>query len=425
MNRVRIVAISAVALGAAVVAGTQFQQSTPQPVSAGQTMPEPAVAPVAAAAPVAETSLAALSAAAPGEPGTAPVAPGLAPDLAPDLASSDRPDLTAAPMSPSVTPAEAPARAVPPRRVAPQMASILPGEAPQQAEPPVTAASVVPRTDLANAEPAAPPQEAMTREIVERALQPAPPPFPPVETAAETGPVEPLDPQLEAEINACAVWLVVTAAPDAMLDASVYAPCDQGAQVAISHAGLTFDTHLGADGQLMTQIPALAEDASVTLTFANGRVETDSTSVPDLANVERVVLGWQGPAALALHAYEFGARFGDSGHVHAGHPMAPGMEGHGFLTVLGDPSIENAHLAQVYSYPRGESPRTGEVALEIEVPVTDASCGQTLTANSLELHGGAAGQVRAIRLDMPACDGAGGYVVLPGVLPELQIAQLQ
>lgn len=424
MNRVRIVAISAVALGAAVVAGTQFQQSSSQPAPDVVAQdPDAALAQAQAYArsvvPAAETSLAAL--------GTADQARAAAPSNAAQPAA-DAATRSVAPQMASILPGDQAARPEPPRREPPRPApapEMQAAHAAESASAPVAAASVLPRSELASAESTGTPREGMTREIVERALQPAPPAFPPVDATADEGPVQPLDPELEAELNACAVWLVVTAAQDAMLDASVYAPCDQGAQVSISHAGLTFDTHLGADGQLMTQIPALVEDATVTLTFADGRTASDSTSVSDLANVERVVLGWQGPVALALHAYEFGAHFGDTGHVHAGHPLAPGIDGHGFLTVLGDPSIEHAHLAQVYSYPRGESPRTGEVALEIEVPVTDASCGQTLTANSLELHGGAPGQVRAISLDMPACDGAGGYVVLPGVLPELQIAQLQ
>ncbi len=57
----------------------------------------------------------------------------------------------------------------------------------------------------------------------------------------------PLDPQLQAELNACAVWLVVTPAANAMLETSVYAPCDAGEQVTLSHAGLTFGrAHRGA-----------------------------------------------------------------------------------------------------------------------------------------------------------------------------------
>jgi hypothetical protein len=207
-----------------------------------------------------------------------------------------------------------------------------------------------------------------------------------------------------------------------MLDMSVYAPCDQGEEVTVTHAGLTFDARVGADGQLMGMVPALSEDATVSIAFADGRMQSDTTFVPDLAAHERVALQWQGPATLMLHAYEFGAHYGDPGHLHAGHPLAPGVTNHGFITVLGDPEIADGHRAQVYSYPTSASQRRGSVTLEIEAPVTDASCGQPLNAQAIELRDGATVDQRTIHVEMPSCDGQGGYVVLPGVLPDLQIA---
>ena len=110
MNRVRIVAISAVALGAAVVAGTQFQQSSSQPAPDVVAQdPDAALAQAQAyarsVAPAAETSLAAL--------GTADQAPAAAPSNA------------AQPAADAAT-----------RSVAPQMASILPGDQAARPEPP-------------------------------------------------------------------------------------------------------------------------------------------------------------------------------------------------------------------------------------------------------------------------------------------------
>lgn len=364
MNRVRLVAITAVALGGAVVAGTQFQQSQ-QPATS---------APAQAALSVVPLATASVSAT-PSPTGT-----------------SGQPTLLAT--------AEPPRAAPDPGTSAPRLAT----------------ASILPQVDL----PAAPSPEAAVTPMVRGLAQ--------LDVTATNDGVaaQPLDPQLQAELSACAVWLVVTPAAGAMLETSIYAPCDRDATVAITHAGLTFDTRIGGDGQMMVQIPALTADATVTVAFADGREQTDTTEVPDLAMMERVVLQWQGPAVLMLHAYEFGAQYGDPGHVFAGSAMAPGSDGttpgHGFLTMLGDPALPAAHLAQVYSYPRGETPRSGEVALEIEVPVTDASCGAALEANAMEMHGVSSAQVRQIRLDMPACDGEGGYLVLPGVLPELQIA---
>ena len=366
MKRVRIVAIAAVALGAAVTAGTRFQQARELSLERAAPGAVSVAAAVATRAPAADgasvTSLAA---------------------LAPDAAPLAAPVAAAEPVVATTEADAAPAASL-------MQASVV---------PPVVAA-VPEATPVADAE--------TLRMLAEARPEPAAP--------------APLDPELQAGLNACAVWLVVTPAAGAMLETSVYAPCDGDAVVSISHAGLTFDTRIGADGQMMLQVPALTEEATVTMTFADGRVESDTTPVSDLAALERVALQWQGPATLLLHAYEFGALYGEPGHIHVGAPQAPGVPGQGFLTVLGDPAIDGAHLAQVYSYPRGETPRNGQVTLEIEAPITEASCGQSLAAHTIELHGTVSAQVRQIRVDMPECDGNGGYVVLPGVLPELQIA---
>ena len=355
MNRVRIVAVTAVALGAAVVAGTSLQET--------QTGAE---APVIAQA-----------------------------------------SLPAAPASPAPSLAQLAAGPVQPAAAGLQGASVA-GVLPQGQQAPLASASIVPGMSMPVASPGPDP---VAPQMAQVNLNPDPAP----------GTV-PLDPQLQAELNACAVWLVVTPAADSMLEASVYAPCDRDAPVTLSHAGLRFDARIGADGQMMMTIPALVEEATVSLTFADGREQTDTTLVPDLAQIERVALHWQGPATLSLHAYEFGAAWGEPGHVHAGSLRTAPDAGQGFVTALGDPALGAGHQVQVYSFPRGHSARSGQVVLEIEVPITDASCGKPLSVQAIEVHGTATVQVRQINLDLPACDGNGGYVVLPGVLPDLQIA---
>lgn len=401
MKRVRIVAITAVALGAAVTAGTKFQQAreaallAAQPQAVATATPAPAATPAATSESLAEaTSLTQLAPSA-----AAPVAEADLP--APSLLASRMPEQ--ATPQPAIA---APSGAVP--APAPVLAPAL--------APRLSQASVLPGVDVATpAAPAPGPATETLRQIAEAETLPQ----------AATDAVEatpPLDPQLQAELAACAVWLVVTPAPGAMLETSVYAPCDRDAVVTLSHAGLSFDTHLSADGQLLAQIPALTEVAQVTIRFADGREQSDETPVADLATVERVALQWQAPAEMRLNAYEFGAGYGDAGHVYDLNPRTAGVTDQGFLTVLGDPSITGSHLAQIYSYPRGETPRSGRVALEIEVPITDATCGRALSADTIELHGTAAAQIRQIRLDMPSCDGQGGFLVLPGVLPDMQIA---
>ncbi|MCA2011505.1 hypothetical protein LCM17_08430 [Cereibacter sphaeroides] len=403
MNRVRIVAVAAVAMGAAVVAGTKFQQS--REAAMMQAMPAEGLSTASVL---------------PGVGGTAPTAstPSAAPSLiasAEESSSDMRPvGRIAVPVAPSIASPEPQAGATP--SIAAPVTQLADARSLAPAEP-LQRASVVPNAeDVATVSPA---PGVLPRQLPPVATAPLP-----LDTPRSTDLTSdtPLDSDLRAELEACAVWLVVTPAPGAMLETSVYAPCDSNAVVHLDHAGLQFDAQLGADGQLLAQIPALTSDAEVTLSFIDGRSQSDRTTVPDLSAMERVVLQWAAPVALELNAYEFGADWGDAGHVSSRQPHQPGIAGQGFLTALGDPAIAGGTQAQVYSYPRGETPQTGRVSLEIEVPVTDASCGKALSANTIELHGDGAAQIRTLRLDMPDCDGAGGYVVLPGVLPELQIA---
>ncbi|WP_370342628.1 hypothetical protein [Pararhodobacter marinus] len=381
MNRVRIVALAAVTLGAVVTAGTKFQQAQQdQGSEAAAELNRASVVPVD------------------GERNTPPAGQqradatgGSVPSLIGDTYTAT-PPVTASDTAPQDSMTDDSVR------IARADEAVAPGATPG------TGRSDTPLTDALNAQHDTRPAE-----------QPSP--------AMQAPEAAPLDPELEAELAACAVWLVVTPSAGAMLETSVYAPCDGGAHVILSHSGLSFDATLGEDGQYLAQIPALTEEASVSIAFQDGRVEHDRTEVPDLADVERVVLQWDQPAELQLNAYEFGARYGSAGHVHAGAPRTAGVSNQGFVTVLGDPQIPGGQLAQVYSYPRGETPQTGTVTLEIEVPVTDASCGQSISARTIEVHGTRSAQIRNMQLDMPDCDGAGGFVVLPGVLPDLQIAQ--
>ncbi|GAB4270669.1 MAG: hypothetical protein Kow0013_23040 [Pararhodobacter sp.] len=421
MNRVRIVALAAVGLGVAVTVGTQFQQQATEPQRADAAAPvadsqiaqaeatQPSLAPQAAqlagAASLPPVTAAAAPAVAQARVEVSVPAPGAVPGLPPEVAATLRAETARAQQTAQTA--------------APRAASLIPATAPERQ--PLASASIVPQTPLGLAPVV--PQTPAQAEMLEPGLRAPLPDFPPApEVQADAVTAAPLDDALRAEIDNCAVWVVVTPAPAAMLDMSLYAPCDRGADVAVTHAGLTFDTRVGADGQLMVMVPALAEDATVSVIFADGRQSSDRTFVPDLAAHSRVALQWQGPATLMLHAYEFGAQYGDAGHVHAGHPLAPGLADHGFVTVLGDPAIDGGRRAQVYSYPTSASQRRGAVSLEIEAPVTDASCGQAVDATAIELLSGSAVTQRAIHLDMPGCDGQGGYVVLPGVLPDLQIA---
>lgn len=361
MNRVRIISLMAVTLGVAVGAGTLFQQETRRQADA--TPQSTAVQ--------ADTSLVGLVAAVDGvetadSPGPAPVVQAAAQNLAGRIAT----------------------------------ASVLPG----------MISTVDPLAEHSRDTPALMPDRQLILAVAEAAEVSQP--------GAATLATDPaLIEDLLAEVDACAVWLVVTPEPGAMLDMSLFAPCDGGERVEISHAGLHFDARLGADGQLALSLPALTVQAELTVSFDDGRTSSDATEVGDAVLHDRVAIQWQGPASLGLNAYEFGADYGSDAHIHPANPAVPGEAARGFLTTLGDTT-----LAQIYSFPTGLSAQAGQVALELEIAVTDESCGQPLRIDALEVLAGGEAAVRAIQLEMPDCDGQGGFLVLKNLLPELTIA---
>ncbi|MCC5987257.1 MAG: hypothetical protein JJT95_06205 [Pararhodobacter sp.] len=231
-------------------------------------------------------------------------------------------------------------------------------------------------------------------------------------------------PEPFAATEECGIWLVATPVPQAMLDISLYAPCDGGARVEIRHEVLHVSQTLGDDGQLMLALPALAEAASVSVTLVDGRSAEASAAVPDIALFDRLALGWQGADALALNAHVDGAGHGVAGHVHPAHPNYPADSAqNGFLTLLGDPALEEAALAQIYTFPAGLGAASGHVELAVEAAITPQSCGEEISAQTRLFRAGQPATPRQLSMTMPACDGFEGFLVIDGLIPELTLAQ--
>lgn len=221
---------------------------------------------------------------------------------------------------------------------------------------------------------------------------------------------------LPVEPDPCAVWLVVTPADAAMLDTSVYAPCHAGQRADFEHAGLRFSQTIGADGQLLLYVPALRADARVSITLPDGTNAEDETRVPDMAEYDRLVLGWTGNAALSLHAYADGASFGGEGHIHSDFTGTPGHAPFGFLSELGDVILEDPALAQVYTFPEGLRAGSGRIDLTVDAAITESSCGAQISARTVLSHGGEAGAARSVTVSLPACDGIDGFLSIDGLI---------
>lgn len=226
--------------------------------------------------------------------------------------------------------------------------------------------------------------------------------------------------------DSCTPELVLAVAPGAMIDLAFDAPCHPGARVLLRHEGLAFTVHTSETGALDLSVPAMAQEASVTLAIRGGPSAEAEIRVPELAGFERVAVQWQGEDSFQLHAYEFGARFGEEGHVSARAPGAieDALEGAGgFLLRLGDGRGDWPLLAEVYSFPVEQAGREGVVRFDVEAAVTQRTCGRDMLGEALHMRPGAPTEVIEITLAMPECDTPDGFLVLNNLLPDMRIAQ--
>lgn len=241
--------------------------------------------------------------------------------------------------------------------------------------------------------------------------EPAPTPTPPVTEGTE----------LSALGLPCDITVTATAMPAAMVALDVMAPCRTDASVAINHSGMQIVSSTDAMGLLTLDVPAFETPAFFSVTFADGVEETVLVGLPDLRDFDRIGLSWQGDMGLELHAMEFGAAFGDQGHVWheaPSNPEAATAGNGGFLTVL----ETGESFAQIYTLPRATLREGDSVRLSIDAPVTQANCTRDVLARTLRAEGGDPVTVTALSFTVPACDAVGDVLVLQNLLDDLRLA---
>lgn len=223
----------------------------------------------------------------------------------------------------------------------------------------------------------------------------------------------------------CVVTLAASAGPAAMVDLFLEAPCAPDLQATIHHQGMMFSILTDAAGQARVSVPALAEAAVFIADVAGGDGAVAVVNVPDLGLYDRAVLMWQGLDGPEIHALEFGAGYGDGGHVWHDQPghldLVLGGEG-GVLTRMGDAASPSQLMAEVYTYPSGTTARDGVVLFSVEAPVTPGNCGRTVQAQTIQVSPGIMPFSRDLELNMPECDSIGEYLALRHLLLDLTVA---
>ncbi len=210
------------------------------------------------------------------------------------------------------------------------------------------------------------------------------------------------------EKSLCDASLTAAPAIDGLIEVRLSAPCSMGERVVISHGELAFTATLDQAGRLATYIPALSELAVVDAFMSDDTMLQAQTQVTDFDQHARMIVQWTGADAMALHAYHRGAQHGEAGHLHAMNPFDPELED-AFLVSLGDEAALEPLLAQVYSVPVVEAAAS---RLQLELAVTEASCGTDVIAYVMPTHGPNAGQPQELAVAMPDCGSGEGFVVV-------------
>ncbi len=229
-------------------------------------------------------------------------------------------------------------------------------------------------------------------------------------------PVDPVSPQLGCDVTATA-----TPGDLAMISLKVTAPCFPNERLTIHHSGMMFTQVTDPAGDMSVNVPALNDRAVFIVAFGDGKGTVAIANAPDVHKFDRVAVQWIGNLGFQVHAREFGASYGEVGHVWSGAKADTQAES-GFVTRLGVSDTLLPQMAEVYTFPSGTTSMSGVVALSIEAEVTANNCGRDISAQSLELRDRSSLRIRDLALAMPNCDAVGDFLVLNNLVEDLTIA---
>ena len=204
----------------------------------------------------------------------------------------------------------------------------------------------------------------------------------------------------------------------AMLGLALTAPCHPSEPVRISHAGMSFTGMTDDKGGYTATIPALAAKGEVSVHLDSGRDLTAARLVPDLGSVARIALATRGTTGLHLSALIKDAEFGGPGHIHPENPGLPTLGLGGFLTRLGDPTLAQPVLAEVFTAPANKP----DSHIEIVATVEAGNCGHDVLGTTFSQNGTVLPTTGAISFAMPECDALGEVLVMDMVRATTAVA---
>ncbi|MGV6839964.1 MAG: hypothetical protein ACWA40_07190 [Planktomarina sp.] len=225
-------------------------------------------------------------------------------------------------------------------------------------------------------------------------------------------------------VSSCVPKVTATPNAAAMIDLTISASCRGYETIIIEHEGLKVSKQLNSRGFASLNMPALSAKAAVNVRFEDDTAATVTADVPRLELFDRVAVQWRGQNGLDIHAFEFGANFNEAGHVwgqNRADAFRASVGWGGFMVRLGDHTLENAYMAEVYTFPTGLSTRQGIVEIALEAEVTAQNCDQRISAQSLQYTPESGVSVSEVTLNVPACDMVGEFLMLNNLVKPLHV----
>ena len=245
------------------------------------------------------------------------------------------------------------------------------------------------------------------------------------ESSRRTSDVEIKGARSEATDLDCVPVMTASADVAATIQLSVVTPCHSSTPFTVHHQGMIFTAKTNEHGTSHLVVPALSELAVVVAAFAYGDVVATTVTVPDFLDFERAVLQWEGDTPVMLNAYEYHSDFESKLRISKDNPgdfVQAETGAGGYLLSLGDTSVENALMAEVYTYPAGMKAAGGNVAFVVEAEITSENCDDELNTQSIQVE--PTGDISAVDLifAMPGCDSVGDFLVLQNMFQDLTLA---
>jgi hypothetical protein len=226
--------------------------------------------------------------------------------------------------------------------------------------------------------------------------------------------------------TACGASLTSVAAQGGLVELDLKSPCQPNSRVEVQHGKMRLTLKSDHVGNLNVEIPAFEENARFQVTLTDGTEMLAFAHVPEMAYFDRVAILWKNDFSVELHALEFGAVQASKGDIWQGHPSSFDLSqryGGGFVTRLGDATLNRANMVEVYTLPISDDLPAGVVDFNVSVWAGQNNCAQNRIIQSLRSRGGRLVGASGVEFLLPACGNSPQSIVLKNVVRDLIIAE--